>query len=165
MILCRWYRWCTLTFEYLCEFSKKFETVLMGYPGAWGKLVHEKNQKSKISWHCLFKGAQVWDFRLLGFSFHNFYTVKSLREDDFGVKIQIFNKIFRGPFGAAKFLTCMLSLILRSASLQNMLSIRISSWCVPWAYGSGTDAFAVHTHQELKCTPSKRISFLWVCSA
>jgi hypothetical protein len=26
----------------------------MGCPGAWGKLVHEKNLKSKISWHCLF---------------------------------------------------------------------------------------------------------------
>ncbi len=24
---CRWYRWCTLTCEYLREFSKKFETV------------------------------------------------------------------------------------------------------------------------------------------
>ncbi len=24
---CRWYRWCTLTREYLGEFSKKFETV------------------------------------------------------------------------------------------------------------------------------------------
>ncbi len=30
-----------------------------------------------------------------------------------------------------------------------MLSIRIRDWCVPWAYGSGTDAFAEHTHQEL----------------
>jgi hypothetical protein len=28
---CRWYRWCTLTCEYLREFSKKFEMVLMGY--------------------------------------------------------------------------------------------------------------------------------------
>jgi hypothetical protein len=30
-------RWCTLICEYLREFSKKFETVLMGYSGAWGK--------------------------------------------------------------------------------------------------------------------------------
>jgi hypothetical protein len=29
--------------------SKKFETVLMGYSGAGGKLIHEKNQKQKIS--------------------------------------------------------------------------------------------------------------------
>ncbi len=33
----------------LREFSKKFETVLMGYSGAGGKLIHEKNQKQKIS--------------------------------------------------------------------------------------------------------------------
>jgi hypothetical protein len=31
------------------EFSKKFETVLLGYSGAGGKLIHEKNQKQKIS--------------------------------------------------------------------------------------------------------------------
>jgi hypothetical protein len=29
----------------LREFSKKFETALMVYSGAWGKLIHEKNQK------------------------------------------------------------------------------------------------------------------------
>jgi hypothetical protein len=28
----------------------------MVYSGAWGKLIHEKNLKSKISWHCPFKG-------------------------------------------------------------------------------------------------------------
>ncbi len=44
---CRWYWWCTLTCEYLREFSKKFETVLMGYSWAGGKLTHEKNQKQK----------------------------------------------------------------------------------------------------------------------
>jgi hypothetical protein len=38
-----------LTCEYLREFSKKFETVLMGYSGAGGKLIHKKNQKQKIS--------------------------------------------------------------------------------------------------------------------
>ncbi len=27
----------------------------MGYSGAGGKLIHEKNQKSKILWHCPFK--------------------------------------------------------------------------------------------------------------
>ncbi len=31
------------------NFSKKFETALMVYLGNWGKLIHEKNQKSKIS--------------------------------------------------------------------------------------------------------------------
>ncbi len=53
---CRWHRWQTLSCEYLREFSKKFETVLMKYSGAGGKLIHEKNQKPKISWHCPFKG-------------------------------------------------------------------------------------------------------------
>ncbi len=52
---CRWYRWSTLSCEYLREFSKKFETVLMVYSGAWGKLIHEKNQKQKISRHSPFK--------------------------------------------------------------------------------------------------------------
>jgi hypothetical protein len=27
----------------------------MGYSGAAGKLIREKNQKQKISWHCPFK--------------------------------------------------------------------------------------------------------------
>ncbi len=27
----------------------------MGYSGAGGKLIHDKNQKQKISWHCPFK--------------------------------------------------------------------------------------------------------------
>ncbi len=31
------------------NFRKKFETVLMGYSGVGGKLIHEKNQKQKIS--------------------------------------------------------------------------------------------------------------------
>ncbi len=32
----------------------------MRYSGAGGKLIHEKNQKQKISWHCPFKGLQSW---------------------------------------------------------------------------------------------------------
>jgi hypothetical protein len=39
----------TLSREYLQEFSKKFEMSVMVYSDAWGKLIHEKNQKSKIS--------------------------------------------------------------------------------------------------------------------
>ncbi len=52
---CRWHRWCTLSREYLREFSKKFEMAVMVHSDASGKLIHEKNQKSKISWHCPFK--------------------------------------------------------------------------------------------------------------
>jgi hypothetical protein len=73
--------------------------------------------------------------------FHVFYTIKSLREADFGVKIKKNLKIFRSLFGAAKFLTRKLSLILRSAvpskhlehthqELIRMLSVRNSSLCV-----------------------------------
>jgi hypothetical protein len=31
----------------------------MGYSGAWGKLIHEKNLRSKISWHCPFKNKYI----------------------------------------------------------------------------------------------------------
>ncbi len=51
--------------------------------------------------------------------FHDFYTIKSLWEGDFGVKIKNFNKTFRGSFGAAKFLTHMLSLILKVHKIEN----------------------------------------------
>ncbi len=64
---CRWHRWCTLSREYLREFSKKFEMAVMVHPDVWGKLIHEKKQKSKISWHCPFKGTVLRDFKLLVF--------------------------------------------------------------------------------------------------
>jgi hypothetical protein len=67
--------------------------------------------------------------------FNDFYTMKSLWEGDFGVKIKKII-IFRGSFGAAKFLTHMLSLILRSA--------------VPSKH-------AEHTHQGLMRTLSIRV--------
>ncbi len=35
----------------------------MEYSGAGGKLIHVKNQKQKISWHCLFKQFEFWKFR------------------------------------------------------------------------------------------------------
>ncbi len=50
---CRWHQWCTLSREYLRKFSKKFEMAVMVYSDAWGKLIHEKNQK----WHCPFKAV------------------------------------------------------------------------------------------------------------
>ncbi len=33
----------------------------MEYSGAGGKLIHEKNQKQKFSWHCPFNGALPWN--------------------------------------------------------------------------------------------------------
>ncbi len=43
--------------EYLREFSKKFESVLMGYSGARGKLIHAKTLKQKISCQTPFNGS------------------------------------------------------------------------------------------------------------
>jgi hypothetical protein len=44
------------------EFSTKFDTVLMGYSGAGGKLAHEKNQKQKILWRCPFNMSSLCYF-------------------------------------------------------------------------------------------------------
>jgi hypothetical protein len=33
--------------KYLREFVKKFEMVLMGYSGVWGKLINEKKHKAE----------------------------------------------------------------------------------------------------------------------
>jgi hypothetical protein len=40
--------------------------------GAWGKMIYEKNLKSKISCQTPFKGAQAWDIRL-----QVYYTIKA----------------------------------------------------------------------------------------
>ncbi len=45
--------------------------------------------------------------------FPDFYTIKSLRVGDLGVKIKKCYKIFRGSFRGAKFLKRMLSVFLR----------------------------------------------------
>ncbi len=52
------------------RFSKKFETAWMGYAGAWGKLIHEKNLRSKISWHYPFKEWLVSEKSLEDCSVH-----------------------------------------------------------------------------------------------
>jgi hypothetical protein len=44
-----------LSCKYLLEFSEKLETALTVNLGAWWKLIHEKNLKSRISWHCPFQ--------------------------------------------------------------------------------------------------------------
>ncbi len=33
---------------------KKFEMTLILFSGDWGDMIHEKNLKRKISWHCPF---------------------------------------------------------------------------------------------------------------
>ncbi len=71
---CQRHRWCTLSREYLREFSKKFEMAVLVYSGAWGKLINEKNQKSKISWHCPFKES------LKKVRVSNIYVCEKLRD-------------------------------------------------------------------------------------
>ncbi len=51
---CQRHRLSTLSCEYLRDFWKIFEMVLMGYSGAGGKLIHKKTKSKKISWHCPF---------------------------------------------------------------------------------------------------------------
>ncbi len=82
--------------------------------------------------------------------------------------VTTFKQIFRGIFGAAKFLMRMLSIISRSAfpskhaehthqGLMRNLSIRVRNWCACWAYASGTDAHAEHTLQFLTRMLSIRV--------
>ncbi len=44
---CQQHRWSTLSCEYLRDFWKKFEMVLMGYSRAGGKLIHKKTRIKK----------------------------------------------------------------------------------------------------------------------
>jgi hypothetical protein len=44
---CQRHRWCTLSCEYLREFPKKFETVLMVYSSVGGKIIHGKTRIRK----------------------------------------------------------------------------------------------------------------------
>jgi hypothetical protein len=65
---------------------------------------------SKVFFYLKVPKCEIFDHS----HFHDFYTIKSLWEGDFGVTINIFSlSICRGSFEAAKFLTRMLSLILR----------------------------------------------------
>ncbi len=45
--ICRRWRMCTFTCEYLRKFLKKIEITLLLFSGAWGKMIHEKNLKQK----------------------------------------------------------------------------------------------------------------------
>ncbi len=44
---CRWHRWKNFSREYLREFSKKFETVLMEYSGAGGNWFMKRTRSKK----------------------------------------------------------------------------------------------------------------------
>ncbi len=74
---CQRHQWCTLTCEYLREFSKKSEMILLLLSGAWGKVIHEKNLKQKISWHCPFNN-RTWVARWIIFmKAHHNWSVRS----------------------------------------------------------------------------------------
>ncbi len=77
---CQRHRWCTSSREYLREYSKKFEMAVMVHSGDWGKLIHEKNQKSKISWHCPFNDSKqtLFSFHCLIFSIHRISNLQNL---------------------------------------------------------------------------------------
>ncbi len=60
-----WNKFCDWRFFHLQISQKTFETALLGYSGAWGKLIHERNLKSKIYRHCPFKRI-TWNQWLKG---------------------------------------------------------------------------------------------------
>jgi hypothetical protein len=62
--------------------------------------------------------------------FPDFYTIKSLRVGDFGVKIKKSLKIFRVAFRGAKFLTRMLSLFLS----KFFFYVGAKKCCFLWSY-------------------------------
>ncbi len=41
------------------NFYKKIKMNLMLFPGSWGNMIHEKNIKQKISWHCPKSGVRL----------------------------------------------------------------------------------------------------------
>jgi hypothetical protein len=52
---CRWYNGAPWFANISANFSKNIEITLTLFSGAWGKMIHEKNLKQKISWHCPFQ--------------------------------------------------------------------------------------------------------------
>jgi hypothetical protein len=50
---CQRHRWCTLSCEYLYEFSNKFETAQMGCSGAWGKRKNEVENLVALSFKAI----------------------------------------------------------------------------------------------------------------
>ncbi len=72
----------------------------MGYSVAWGKLIHEKNLKSKISWHCPFNPSNIkaedildssmsnmilWSYREVG---HDYMGARGVAEHVLGPVVQ-----------------------------------------------------------------------------
>jgi hypothetical protein len=73
------------SFANIREFSKKFEMVLMGYSGAQGTLIYEKNLMSKISCQTPFQFVHV--------SFKNRIKLKDLSSPSCFQKLSFKEKI------------------------------------------------------------------------
>jgi hypothetical protein len=52
-------RGTTFEFEYLSEFEKEIKNILEHESGAHMGLIHEKNQRPKISCYCTFKVNKI----------------------------------------------------------------------------------------------------------
>ena len=72
--ICQRHCWCTLSWEYLRELSKKIWNGPNGVLRGLGETDSWKNQKSKISWHCPFQNILFLDKYNLSQSleFYNF---------------------------------------------------------------------------------------------
>ena len=90
----------------------------MVYSGDWGKLIHEKNQKSKISWHCPFEvnsKAKIYIYvysttqrcpykiikilQLKGFFHLPLLPMTTMVHFELQISPQIYEKIWNGPNG------------------------------------------------------------------
>ncbi len=118
------------------------------------------------------KGARVWDFRWLGFSWFLHHSGLVI----LGLKYKLVPLTFGGARhhlisvahaeSAHKFLTHTLSArIMFWRPFSNFLKVRISSWPVCSRYTSDLDGYAQRTHQFLTCMLRVRISSWCVCSA
>ncbi len=81
----------------------------MVYSGDWGKLIHEKNQKPKISWHCPFKSKQPDIVSIICHRYQQHLAklvaklppvlLKPVVHIDLGISPQVYEKIWNGPNG------------------------------------------------------------------
>ncbi len=85
---CQRHRWSILSCEYLREFRKKFETVLMRYSGARGKLIHKKTRSKKSCdtvplnrcfWSCWSPSPNHWTDVLFSYG-HSTTAARSLQD-------------------------------------------------------------------------------------
>ncbi len=69
----------------------------MGYSGAGGKLIHKKNQKQKISWHCPFKrgpldtSTALYFYRAFKNTSQQTFTKWQISKKKFNIKITLFH--------------------------------------------------------------------------